>query len=40
MALAKAFPDTFMYEPHDPTSVSFNLCVLVLDLMLTCLIHS
>lgn len=22
MALAKAFPDTFIYEPHEPSSVS------------------
>lgn len=24
MALAKAFPDTFIYEPHDPASVSWG----------------
>lgn len=25
MALAKAFPETYIYEPHDPTSVSLIL---------------
>lgn len=25
MALAKAFPDTYVYEPHDPTSVSLQV---------------
>lgn len=31
MALAKAFPDTYIYEPHDPTSVSLqvHLCAYV-----------
>lgn len=24
MALAKAFPDTYIYEPQEPTSVSKN----------------
>lgn len=35
MALAKAFPDNFTYEPHEPTGVStfassllpYNMCV-------------
>lgn len=26
MALAKAFPDTYMYELHEPTSVSELVC--------------
>lgn len=26
MALAKAFPDNFTYEPHEPTAVSMTLC--------------
>ena len=28
MALAKAYPDTYMYEPHDESQVSLHVCFL------------